>query len=130
MMNAGKVKELRAQREHLQTELKRLKTYLEDEVERVIDGGEDSVDAASDLYEREKTLSIIGTLEKRLSAIEHALQLAVKGEYGICEVCHLPIDPARLEAVPSTTTCVRCQEKLERSQRRRVPTALAMRGEE
>lgn len=129
-MNTEKVKELRAQRERTQIELKRLKTYLEDEVERVVDGGEDSVDAASDIYEREKTLSIIGTLEKKLVAIEHALQLAMKGEYGICEVCHLPIDPARLEAVPSTTTCVRCQEKLERSQRRRVPTAFAMREEE
>jgi len=129
-MNTEKVKELRAQRERTQIELKRLKEYLEDEVERVIDGGEDSVDAASDIYEREKTLSIIATLEKKLVAIEHALQLAMKGEYGICEVCHLPIDPARLEAVPSTTTCVRCQEKLERSQRRRVPTAFAMREEE
>ena len=129
-MNAQKIKELRAQREHTQTELRRLKTYLEDEVERVVDGGEDSADAASDIYEREKTLSIICTLEKRLVAIEHALQLAMKGEYGICEVCHLPIDPARLEAVPSTTTCVRCQEKLERLQHRRVPTAFAMREEE
>jgi DnaK suppressor protein len=130
MMNTEKVKELRAQREHTQAELRRLKTYLEDEVERVIDGGEDSVDAASDIYEREKTLAIIGTLEKKLLSVEHALQLAMKGQYGVCEVCHLPIDPARLEAVPSTTTCVRCQEKLERSQRRRLPAAFAMREEE
>lgn len=130
MMNTGKVKELRAQREHTQTELKRLRTYLEDEVERVIDGGEDSVDAASDIYEREKTLAIICTLEKKLVGIEHALQVAMKGEYGICEVCHLPIDPARLEAMPSTTTCVRCQEKLERAQRRRLPSAYTMREEE
>lgn len=129
-MNTEKVKELRAQREHTQAELKRLKTYLEDEVERVIDGGEDSVDAASDIYEREKTLSIIGTLEKKLVSIEHALQLAIKGEYGVCEVCHLPINPARLEAVPSTTTCVRCQERLERTQRRRLPAAFSMREEE
>jgi DnaK suppressor protein len=129
-MNAEKIRGLKAERDRTQVELRRLRAYLEDEVERVIDGGEDSVDAASDIYEREKTLAIIRTLENKLLAVEHALQVAYKGSYGICEVCHLPIDPARLEAVPATTTCIKCQEKLERSQRRRLPTAFSVREDE
>ena len=63
-MATDKIKKLQAERERTMAELKRLRSYLEDEVERVIDGGEDSVDAASDIYEREKTLAIIQTLEK------------------------------------------------------------------
>ena len=121
---------LQAERERTETELKHLRSYLEDEVERVIDGSEDSVDAASDVYEREKTLAIIQTLEKKLIAVERALQVAEKGGYGICEVCHNPIDPARLAVVPHTTTCIKCQEKLERQQHHRLPAAFALREEE
>ena len=121
---------LQAEREHTQAKLKRLRSYLEDEVERVIDGSEDSVDAASDVYEREKTMAIIQTLEKKLAAVERALQVAEKGGYGICEVCHNPIDPARLAVVPHATTCIYCQEKLEGQQRRRPPAAFALREEE
>jgi DnaK suppressor protein len=129
-MTNDKIKKLQAERERTQAELKRLRSYLEDEVERVIDGSEDSVDAASDVYEREKTLAIIQTLEKKLASIEHALQAAEKGGYGICEICGNPIDPARLAVVPQTTTCIQCQEKLERKQRRRPLAAFAFRDEE
>jgi len=121
---------LLAEREHTEAELKRLRSYLEDEVERVIDGSEDSVDAASDVYEREKTLAIIQTLEKKLASVEHALHAAEKGGYGICEICGNPIDPARLAAMPQSTTCISCQQKLERQQRRRPSTAFALREEE
>ncbi len=111
-------KQLLAERERTQAELKRLRGYLEVEAERIINSGEDSVDAAADIYEREKTLAIIQTLENKLLGIEHALRAAEKGSYGICEVCGQPIDPERLDAVPHTTTCVKCQAKLERRPRR------------
>jgi len=128
--NGTEYQQLQAERERTLVELKRLRSYLEDEVERVIDGSEDSVDAASDVYEREKTLAIIQTLEKKLASIERALQVVQKGSYGICEICHNPIDPARLAVVPHTTTCIKCQEKLERQQHRRLPPAFAPREED
>jgi RNA polymerase-binding transcription factor DksA len=121
---------LQAERERTQAELKRLRSYLEDEVERVIDGSEDSVDAASDVYEREKTLAIIQTLDKKLASVEHALQTAEKGGYGVCEICGKPIDPARLAVMPQSTTCIKCQEKLERQQHRRPLAAFSLRDEE
>ena len=129
-MSTDKIKKLQAEREHTQAELKRLRSYLEDEVERVIDGSEDSVDAASDVYEREKTLAIIQTLEKKLASVEHALRAAEKGGYGICEVCGNAIDPARLAARPHSTTCIKCQEKLERLQHRRPLGTFVLRDEE
>jgi RNA polymerase-binding transcription factor DksA len=129
-MKTDKIKKLQAERERTEAELKRLRSYLEDEVERVIDGSEDSVDAASDVYEREKTLAIIQTLEKKLAAVEHALQAAKKGGYGVCEVCGIPIDPARLAVMPHSTTCIKCQEKIERHERRRPLAAFARRDEE
>jgi DnaK suppressor protein len=109
---------LEAERERTLQELKRLRSYLETEVDRIIDGGEDSVDAASDVYEREKTLAIIQTLEKKLASVERALEAAKRGGYGICEICGQKIDPDRLAVVPHTTTCIKCQERLERSARR------------
>lgn len=118
-MTTEKIKELQAERDRTQAELKRLRSYLEAEVERITESGEDAVDAAADIYEREKTLAIIQTLERKLVAIERALRAAEKGGYGICEICGEPIDPARLAVMPHTTTCIKCQEKLERTQPRK-----------
>ncbi|MGC8787497.1 MAG: TraR/DksA family transcriptional regulator [Anaerolineae bacterium] len=118
-MTTEKIKKLQVERDRTQAELKRLRSYLEAEVERITESGEDSVDAAADIYEREKTMAIIQTLERKLAAIERALRAAEKGGYGICEICGEPIDPARLAAMPHTTTCIKCQEKLERMQPRK-----------
>jgi RNA polymerase-binding transcription factor DksA len=86
-------------------------------------GSADAVDIATDLYEREKTLAIIRTLENKLDSIERALRATEKGSYGICEVCGEAISPGRLEVLPHTTTCVKCQEKLEGKRQRRSPTS-------
>ncbi len=117
---------LEAERTRTQTEIKRLRGYLETEVDRFIDGGEDSVDAASDVYEREKTLAIIQTLEKKLASLDRALAVVAKGRYGYCEVCGESIDPERLAIVPQATTCVKCQAKLERASRHRPRLALPL----
>jgi RNA polymerase-binding transcription factor DksA len=117
---------LEAERTRTQAEIKRLSGYLETEVDRFIDGGEDSVDAASDVYEREKTLAIIQMLEKKLASLDRALAVAARGRYGYCEMCGEAIDPERLAIVPQTTTCVKCQVKLERGSRRRPRLALPL----
>jgi DnaK suppressor protein len=109
---------LEQERQRTLAEIGRLRRYMEDGVEeRIVDSGEDSVDAAADVYEREKTLAIIRTLDNKLVAIERAIRATEKGSYGICEMCGLPIAPARLEFMPQTTTCVKCQERLERMPR-------------
>lgn len=94
----------------------RLKSFMQSELEPS-GGGEDgdAADVASDIYEREKALALIRTLEKKLEAIEHALAIEVKGTYGICEACGQRIAPERLDIVPETTLCVECQAKAERA---------------
>ena len=47
-----------------------------------------------------------------------------EGEYGTCEECSEAIAPARLKAMPEVTTCVRCQDQLERSARRLEPVGV------
>ncbi|MEK7622150.1 MAG: TraR/DksA C4-type zinc finger protein [Patescibacteria group bacterium] len=44
-------------------------------------------------------------LEKRLHNIELALAHIEDGTYGKCEICHQPIEVARLEANPEARTC-------------------------
>jgi RNA polymerase-binding transcription factor DksA len=99
---------LEKERAETLVELDRLREYLRGEVDP------DEEEADPDLYEREKTLALIRTWENKLASIEQALRLAEKGTYGICERCGEKIDPARLEALPHTTFCVRCKSQMER----------------
>ena len=64
----------------------------------------DPADSGSDTFEREKDLGILEDLEIELAEIEAAIDRIDNGTYGIDEVTGAPIDPARLEAVPSART--------------------------
>jgi RNA polymerase-binding transcription factor len=46
--------------------------------------------------------------------IEAALRRISEGNYGICVACADPISRKRLEALPWTDSCLRCQEIAER----------------
>lgn len=63
-------------------------------------------DQASETFEREKDLSILERLEVELAEIEAALQRVDDGTYGLDEVTGEPIDPERLEALPTARTNV------------------------
>ena len=62
-------------------------------------------DLGTELYEREKDLSLNEHTEKELHDVNYALQAMANGTYGKCEVCGQDIDPERLEAIPTTTYC-------------------------
>ena len=63
-------------------------------------------DQGSELFEREKDLAILESLEVDLAEIEAALQRLDEGTYGVDEVTGDPIDPERLEALPTARTNV------------------------
>ncbi len=63
-------------------------------------------DQASEMFEREKDLAILERLEIDLAEIEAALQRLDEGTFGIDEVTGDPIDPERLEALPTARTNV------------------------
>jgi RNA polymerase-binding transcription factor DksA len=123
-------KRLQEEQQRILTDLQGLREYLATGIGRIAEGGADSVDAAADIYEREKTLAIIQTLEEKLAAIERALRATERGVYGICEVCGQPINPGRLEVMPHTRTCIKCQARLERLQPRRYGAISSLEEEE
>jgi RNA polymerase-binding transcription factor len=110
------VEKLLQVKEQLLAEVQRLRDALKTEVDPDADEGD------PDLVEREKALALVSTMEYRLESIEYALRQAQEGSYGICERCGEPIDPARLEALPEATLCIKCKAIVER-QSRLKPTA-------
>ena len=74
--------------------------------------------------EREVSFATRSLLVERANRLAEALDRLREGEYGTCEECGEPIAPARLKAMPEVTTCVRCQDKLERLARRLEPAGV------
>ncbi|HEX5615978.1 MAG TPA: hypothetical protein VFZ83_12570 [Acidimicrobiia bacterium] len=58
-------------------------------------------DQGTETFEREKDLSILESLESELDELEAALRRLDDGTYGIDEVTGEPIDPERLDALPT-----------------------------
>ena len=65
---------------------------------------------ATESFELERRLTLEKSLRDQLAAVEHALQKFEDGTYGLCDNCDQPIDPARLEALPQASLCLRCKE--------------------
>ena len=65
--------------------------------------------------------SVLASLDARgqaeIDAIDRTVGLIDAGDYGICEDCGEEIPTARLEALPTATTCVTCAEARETAAR-------------
>jgi YteA family regulatory protein len=70
-------------------------------------------DLGSEMFEREKEMGLRSGFLRHIHEVDDALARMDAGTYGVCEVCGQPIPTARLEAMPSATTCVQCQERRE-----------------
>jgi RNA polymerase-binding transcription factor DksA len=57
-------------------------------------------------FERSQLTAVANQTRDHLTEVEAALERVAAGTYGICEVCHRPIDRARLDARPTARTCV------------------------
>jgi DnaK suppressor protein len=75
------------------------------------DFGEKEDENAAEVVDFEKNLSMEKTLEVSLFNVKRALEKIEAGNYGICEKCGAPINPKRLEAFPSASTCMECKKK-------------------
>jgi RNA polymerase-binding transcription factor DksA len=85
--------------------------FLDDETDAV---DQHPADAGSELFEREKNLTVRRMLESELQGIKDALTRIDNGTYGVCERCGKPIPEKRLRAYPAATHDVECQAKLEK----------------
>jgi DnaK suppressor protein len=103
---------LLAQQQQIEQRIFRLETDLqamesEREIERTDHIQEEAVnDTMIELDERSRRLS---------EEIQAALARLDDGIYGDCEVCGEPINPARLEVLPTARRCVACQAEAEQA---------------
>jgi DnaK suppressor protein len=63
------------------------------------------------IYEWEMCLALKQRAENKARSLEVALRKAEEGDYGLCEICGQPIDPARLAILPHTKRCINCAQK-------------------
>lgn len=68
-------------------------------------------DAGAATAERTEVLGLVESLKTQLDAVDAALGRIEDGTYGTCASCGRPINPARLEARPSSIYCVDCKAK-------------------
>ena len=64
---------------------------------------------ATESFELEKRLTLEKLIIDQLAEVEHTLHKFEEGTYGLCDSCHQPIDPARLEALPQANLCMNCK---------------------
>lgn len=78
----------------------------------------DEVDEIQANESRELGFATRTMLVERVNRLADALERLSEGEYGVCVECGEQIAPARLRALPEVQTCVRCQDRIERMERR------------
>jgi DnaK suppressor protein len=112
-----KAKQIRA---HLEGEKKRIaeelaiskgSQFLEDRREGSPFGKRE--EEATESMELEKRLALENRLQLMLTEVDKALLKMDNGTYGLCDMCNLPIDPARMEALPQAILCIGCRQKMK-----------------
>ena len=73
----------------------------------------DAADVAFGAGSEEVTSHLAELEAKELRQIERAMTKIKGGSYGTCEGCQAKIPVARLNALPYSTLCVKCQREIE-----------------
>src|SRR5437870_2091322 len=68
--------------------------------------GNHMADDANKTFEQETMLTLERSVMRQLDQVNQALARIEAGTYGICANCGKPINPARLEARPSSVLCI------------------------
>jgi len=108
-----------------QTELEKYKAVLEakrDELaaglrnreDIAIEKTPDALDEVQLAGERELAIRNLDRESNLLRNVRGALARIADGSFGVCLHCEEDIKPKRLEAVPWTKYCIRCQEAADR----------------
>jgi RNA polymerase-binding protein DksA len=107
--------DLRARLDEERTELQRQLAGIEEdtfaatqsELSGDVGLDDESADAGTATFEREKDLSIEQNVRDLLAKIDRALKRMDDGVYGICERCGKPIEKARIKALPYVDLCIK-----------------------
>jgi len=60
------------------------------------------------MYNQQVNDATLQRAKDRLARLEYLLAHVDHPDFGLCEYCRAPIPPARLRAMPESTTCMRC----------------------
>lgn len=82
--------------------------------ERDLEATQDPADMAANAYTKELLISMSANDRRMLELIDEALVRVEKGEFGECVNCGEPVSEKRLDAVPWTRYCLKCQDLQER----------------
>jgi len=103
---------LREQRRELQLSIEQ----AEQEIRALADLRPSSIeDAPPDTSIKEGIFSRLSQYRSRLRLVEVALEGIRSGTFGTCADCGGAIGTRRLQAVPWTSYCIQCQERLEKT---------------
>jgi DnaK suppressor protein len=102
---------LREERTELQTQLSTIEedAFSSTQSELAGDVGldDESADAGTATFEREKDLSIEQNVRDLLHKIDAALKRMDTGTYGVCDRCGRPIEKTRVKALPYVDLCIK-----------------------
>jgi len=79
-----------------------------------IEKASDAIDEVQLAGERELAIRNLDRESSLLRQVRSALDRIADGSYGVCMHCEEEIKPKRLDAVPWTKYCIRCQEAADR----------------
>lgn len=110
-----------------QTELEKYKAVLEakkaelsaglrNREDIAIEKTPDALDEVQLAGERELAIRNLDRESNLLRNVKGALGRIADGSYGVCMHCEEDIKPKRLDAVPWTKYCIRCQEAADRQE--------------
>ena len=113
-LTTDEIDELRARLESERADLAAQLTTIEDQAFAATQSDmsgdvgvdDESADAGTATFEREKELSIEQNVRDLIQKIDRALKRMDDGTYGICEVCGKPIEKARIKALPYVDLCI------------------------
>lgn len=101
------LKELRRERDAVAKELARLAEGDRKRTDERREPG-DRADIATLRSDEQLAEALEAAKARRLQALDHALDRAAHGRFGICDHCGERIPVARLRALPGSTACIRC----------------------
>lgn len=107
----------------LEAERDRLRGELGEEMRELVSGRNEwdehhgydteTADHGTETFQMELAVGLDNHRRALLQQVEDALRRMENGTYGHCDNCDQEIDPARLEALPWATTCLRCRRKTQ-----------------
>jgi RNA polymerase-binding transcription factor DksA len=109
--HAGRLAERREETVRLLTSLRRRLDGIIEGSAWSTDDDEHDPEGVTVAFERAQVAGLVEQSRAELSALDAAAARLADGTYGTCVRCGQPIADERLDALPATTTCIRCADR-------------------